>query len=72
MIFDFRCPSGHTNERNVSSDVRNLPCLECGADAVRIISGTSVKLPGWDPGYPGAYDKWARDHEKNAKKKHKG
>jgi hypothetical protein len=40
-------------------------------DAVRIISGTSVKLPGWDPGFPGAYDKWAREHEK-ASKKHKG
>lgn len=72
MIFDFKCPSGHINEKNVSSDIRNMPCPTCGADAVRIISGTSVKLPGWDPGYPGAYDKWARDHEKAAAKKHKG
>lgn len=71
MIFDFKCPSGHVNEKNVSSDIRNVPCPSCGVDAVRIISGTSVKLPGWDPGFPGAYDKWAREHEK-ASKKHKG
>lgn len=72
MIFDFKCPSGHVSEKNVPSSTRSAPCLQCGADAVRIISGTSVSLPGWDPGYPGAYDKWARDHERNAKKKHKG
>lgn len=69
MIFDFKCLNGHVNEKNVSSNIRTAPCPECGTDAVRIISGTSVKLPGWDPGYPGAYDKWARDHEKLAKKR---
>lgn len=69
MIFDFKCPSGHVKEKNVPSDVRSAPCPECGADAVRIISGTASHLPGWDPGYPGAYDKWARDHERGAKKR---
>ena len=71
MIFDFRCSNGHTNEKNTSSDTRSISCPECGAEAVRIISCKSVKLPGWDPGYPGAYDKWARDHEKAAQKKRK-
>lgn len=69
MIFDFRCPDGHTKERNVPSDTRTVTCDTCGKDAQRIISGGFVKLPGWDPGYPGAYDKWARDHEKRAKVK---
>jgi len=68
ILFDFTCPScGHTHERLVKSDCRTDECPECGSLAERIISPVRCKLDGTDPSFPGAYDKWARDHEKRAR-----
>ena len=67
-MYDFTCDEcGHTHERLVSSDTYTDRCPQCGYDAKRIISPVRCKLDGTDPSFPGAYDKWARDHEKAAK-----
>lgn len=68
-FFEFKCKNGHVFAKRVDSEVRSFEC-ECGESANRIISRPSFILDGTDPGFPGAYDKWARDHERAAKPKH--
>jgi len=68
-MFDFTCDEcGHTHERLVDKDSRTDPCPKCDGIANRIISPVRTKLPFDDPGFPGAYDKWARDRERQTKK----
>jgi len=67
MLFDFKCSNGHTFEKNVPSDTRELPCSECGEAAQRLISVPTLKIP-FNGDYPGAAYKWARLHEKGSKK----
>ena len=70
MIFDFKCPASHVFEANVSSDTHSLPCKECPALALRIISAPFIKLsPTGD--FPGAALKWAKEHERRAVPKSK-
>lgn len=66
-VYDFRCNCGHIFEQFVAEGVETSRC-GCGANAVRIASATKCILNGADPGFPGAHDKWAKDHEKAAKK----
>jgi len=42
-------------------------CPECGNTAQRIISSVSSQFIG--TGWPDADDKWARDHERAARKR---
>jgi len=66
IILDFDCPEcGNVEERFVPSETQTVKCKVCDADAKRIISGTSFRLDGTDPAYPTAWDKWAKQHEKN-------
>jgi NMD protein affecting ribosome stability and mRNA decay len=67
MLFDFRCPSNHTFEANVASSVRQALCPDCSQIAERLISAPLLKIPGFGD-YPGAALKWARTHEKEAKR----
>jgi len=65
---DFKCEScGLVHERYADDRDHTDPCPQCGDDAYRIISPVRCKLDGTDPGFPDAYDKWARDHEKRAR-----
>lgn len=67
-MFDFTCDScGHTHERYVDVNCRTDTCPKCGSTAKRIISPVRSKLDGTDPGFPDAYDKWARVHEQQAR-----
>lgn len=63
MIFDFKCPQGHSFESNVSSSVRQVQCKDCSETAERQISVATVILPTTGD-YPGAAYRWARHHEK--------
>ncbi len=63
ILFDFKCPNGHVEESLVEADTNTSTC-SCGLSARRVISPVRSKLDGTDPGFPGAYDKWARDHMK--------
>jgi NMD protein affecting ribosome stability and mRNA decay len=67
MLFDFRCPSNHTFEANVASSVRQAQCPDCSQIAERLISAPLLKIPGMGD-YPGAAMKWAKMHEKEAKR----
>lgn len=65
IILDFQCAHGHTHEHFVPSDTQVVKCTSCHRNATRIISGTSFKLDGTDPAFPTAWDRWAKQHEKN-------
>lgn len=72
LLFDFRCQSCNklTEGFARSADVKaQIECKECGDQAVRIISPVRCKLDGTDPGFPDAWDKWAKMHEQGAKEK---
>ena len=67
MMRDFNCfDCGKTQERYIDSSVTQIPC-ECGGIAERLVGMPRVSLGGTDPGFPGAYDKWARVREENAR-----
>lgn len=64
---DFTCDHCHSSvERYVDSTVVTVPC-ECGFIANRVIGMPRVSLDGTDPGFPGAYEKWANVREQNAR-----
>ena len=62
MLFDFQCSCGNLFEELVGSHEQTAPCPECKADGVRQIAAPRIDWlhMGTDPGFPGAYDKWAR------------
>lgn len=69
ILREFRCQCcSLVFESLVNRDVDSVSCKECNEPARRIISVPTFHLNGADPGFPTAYDKWARDHEKGAKK----
>ncbi len=70
-VYNYQCPKGHVTEAMVSISNRKEPitCKACNSMASFIISAPSISLDGTDPGFPGAYDKWARLHE-NAGSQH--
>lgn len=71
MLRDFVCRScGDTLERFIDNNIEQITC-ECGGLADRIIGMPNVALDGTNPDFPGAYDKWARIREDNAKIKSK-
>ena len=71
LLRDFFCDNcGNEQERYVSSDTKFVGC-PCGHDARRVIGMPRVALDGTDPGFPGAYDKWATVRENNAAEKRK-
>ena len=71
MLRDFRCRScDETFERYIDNNIEQVTC-ECGGLADRIIGMPRVSLDGTDPGFPGAYEKWAKTREDNARIKSK-
>jgi putative FmdB family regulatory protein len=65
--FDFKCTKcNHIEEQWVDGSDEYATCPECGETAKRIISPISTKFNG--TGWPDADDKWARDHERAARK----
>lgn len=72
QLRDFLCEScGIEEERFIDSSIRQIVCPECGHTMVRLMGMPKVNLDGTDPGFPGAYDKWARIREDNARIKSK-
>ena len=65
--FDFQCTEcNHIEEHWIDSLDEYVTCLECGNTAVRIISPIRTQFKG--VGWPDADDKWAKDHERAARK----
>jgi len=68
-MYEFECPQCSTiSEDFVDESVHNSYCPVCGEETKRIISAVRSSLDGTDPGFPDAYDKWARQHEQAGKK----
>jgi Zn finger protein HypA/HybF involved in hydrogenase expression len=67
-IFDFRCQGNHTTELFIDVETTSIECPECKEEARRIISPVSCNLDAVSGDFPGATMKWARDHEKAAKR----
>lgn len=69
ILYDFKCSECDAVEEGlVSSDVTKITCPTCQSlTMTRQISTPRIKLDGTDPGFPDAYDKWARQHEKAGK-----
>ena len=60
MYFDFRCTAcAHRFEAFVKPTV-NPVCPKCSKDSKRLISAPTLALPGTDPDFPTAYEKWER------------
>lgn len=71
QLNDFVCQScGTQQERFLDTDVDQVAC-KCGEMATRVIGMPQVKLDGTDPSFPGAYDRWAKIREDNARIKAK-
>lgn len=71
LLRDFRCHTcNQVTERFVDTEVNETQC-PCGGVSIRIIGMPRVALDGTDPGFPGAYSRWADIREKNAAEKRK-
>jgi len=65
--FDFKCTAcALVEEQWIDHLDQFATCPTCGETAQRIISSVSTQFKGI--GWPDADDKWARDHERAAKK----
>lgn len=68
-MFDFLCSGcGATFERMVNADDRETECPECGNVSHKLISPVRSCFDGTDPGFPTAYDRWAKIREDRARK----
>lgn len=66
LLRDFLCERcGIEEERFLDATVVQIPCPVCGGNMIRIIGMPRVALDGTDPGFPGAYSKWADVREQN-------
>lgn len=65
MIYEYKCPNGHisTRLRKMANRHESTTCKVCGEQASFIVSAPTSMLDGTDPGFPDAYDKWAKVHE---------
>lgn len=69
LLRDFKCKTcGNEFERFIDSETLTSNC-KCGCVADRVIGMPRVALDGTDPGFPGAYDRWAKIREDNARQK---
>jgi hypothetical protein len=67
LLRDFVCVDcGASVERYVDTDVTTMNCT-CGSEMMRTIGMPHVALDGTDPGFPGAYERWANKREQRAK-----
>lgn len=70
VLFDFKCNKcGNTQERFVNPDTKLMICKQCEGVSEKQLAAPRSKLEGITGAFPGAYHKWADDHEKRAKKR---
>ena len=67
-LFDFKCEAGHTSERFVSSDTREVDCNECGLLAVKQLNSFGT----WTEKHHGVNtDAWCKKREQKLKQERK-
>lgn len=67
LLYDFKCPTCGVNEEHLvrNNTVMEVGCRHCEFGlATRQLAAPRSHLDGTDPGFPDAYDKWAKQHEK--------
>ena len=68
VMRDFVCSScGVLTEKLIDNEYHTIECPECQGDAVQQFSMPTVRLEGITGAFPGAYDRWARIREDNAR-----
>lgn len=69
---DFKCiECEEVTERYIDNMETQIDCPVCKGTAYKMLSAPRSWLDGTDPTLPGAYDKWARTREQNARIKGK-
>lgn len=72
VLNDFCCGNcGTITEKLVDTEFHTIECPECGGNATMLQGMPTVRLDGTNPSFPGAYEKWARVREENARIKAK-
>jgi len=67
VLNDYVCDKCNTvQERFLDGEVIAVDCA-CGNVARKVTAAPRVALDGTDPSFPGAYDRWARVREENAR-----
>lgn len=67
ILFDFKCNSCDVVEEHLVEHTTKTIChlsKKCDGMMTRQISPVRCNLDGTDPGFPDAYDAWARKHER--------
>jgi hypothetical protein len=67
-IFEFKCPVHGIFDAMAWDNTEKKPCPACQRECGTKISAPNFHLPGYDPAFPTAWDRWAKDHEQRAKK----
>jgi len=67
-IYEYECEDGHRMEAmsKIATRKDSKEC-ECGKTAEFVNSCPTVVLDGTDPGFPGAYSKFEKQHIKESK-----
>ena len=64
VLNDFLCDRcGTQTEEFLENHVSVIECIDCGGVARKVRTVPNFKLPGNDPGYPTAYDQWAKKRD---------
>jgi len=66
-VYEYKCTKcGEVTDELRSMFVRDEDgvCPSCGSETHYRVSAPRTMLDGTDPGFPGAFDKWARQHER--------
>ena len=67
ILMDYKCRDcGLISERFLEAGTKITEC-KCGGISDKIIGVPTVMLDGTNPDYPGAYGKWAKTREQNAR-----
>lgn len=68
-LYSYNCSCGNSFEAfNSVADRATAVCPSCNKEAKQALCAPTIALDGTDPGFPGAYDAWARKHEKAGRK----
>ena len=65
ILYTYYCDTCSTTFDAMShvADRVKHECPHCYDTAYQVLTQVNFVLDGTDPGFPGAYDKWARTHE---------
>jgi putative FmdB family regulatory protein len=69
-LYSYNCPGcGKAFEAIKSvADRATAVCPSCSDEAKQAVCAPTIALDGTDPGFPTAYDAWAKKHERAGRK----